>query len=197
MVKNLPKKQGLYDPAYEHDSCGIGFVANIKGERSYNIIERGLEVLERMAHRGAESADNRTGDGAGILLQIPHKLYKRDIPTLPELGRYGTGIVFLPQELSEASICIETLEKIIDDEGLQIVAWREVKTDNSEIGEIARASEPTMRQVFVAGKTELDRDVLERKLYIVRKLVESKIRSLSLEQAHLFYISSLSTKTII
>src|SRR5258708_8980275 len=154
MVKNLPKKQGLYDPAYEHDSCGIGFVANIKGERSYNIIERGLEVLERMAHRGAESADNRTGDGAGILLQIPHKLYKRDIPTLPELGRYGTGILFLPQELSEASICIEPLEKIIDYEGFQIVAWRQVKIAHSHIAALPRASPPTIRQTFLVSKTD-------------------------------------------
>src|SRR6516164_5858053 len=95
MAINYPKKQGLYDRAYEHDSCGIGFVANIKGERSNDIVQRGLEALERMAHRGAESADNKTGDGAGILLQIPHAFYKEQIPALPEPGTYGTGIVFL------------------------------------------------------------------------------------------------------
>src|SRR5437868_9959340 len=117
MSADIPTRRGLYNSAYEHDSCGIGFVANIKGVGSHNIIERGLEVLERMAHRGAESADNRTGDGAGILLQLPHKLYKRDIPTLPEL--YGTGILFLPEETDEASYCVEQFEKIVDEEGLR------------------------------------------------------------------------------
>ncbi|HLY28481.1 MAG TPA: hypothetical protein VKQ72_19190, partial [Aggregatilineales bacterium] len=121
-MKDLPAKKGLYDRAYEHDSCGIGFVASIKGEGSHEIIARGLEVLERMAHRGAESADNKTGDGAGILMQIPHALYKVEVPALPEAGQYGTGIVFLPQIPAEAEFCVEALETIIVEEGLNLLA---------------------------------------------------------------------------
>src|SRR5579859_7458876 len=111
-MKDLPTKKGLYDNAYEHDSCGIGFVASIKGKGSHEIITRGLEVLERMAHRGAESADNKTGDGAGILMQIPHALYKTEIPSLPEAGQYGTGVVFLPQISAEAAFCVAAVENI-------------------------------------------------------------------------------------
>src|SRR5436190_23919653 len=118
MTIRIPKNQGLYDSKYEHDSCGIGFVANVKGERSFDIILRGLEALERMAHRGAESADNRTGDGAGILMQIPHEFYKELIPSLPEPGHYGTGIVFLPQDPAEIDYCIKALEKVVCDGNL-------------------------------------------------------------------------------
>ncbi len=197
MTTNFPKRQGLYDSAYEHDSCGIGFVASIKGEGSHDIVRRGLEVLERMAHRGAESADNRTGDGAGILIQIPHEFYKGEVPALPQPGEYGTGIVFLPQHPDEAAHCIAALETVIDAEGLRVLAWRNILTDNAAIGEIAKASEPIMRQVFVAGKAALTQDELERKLYIVRKLIEKQIRASQLSQARLFYLSSLSTRTIV
>ncbi len=196
-MKDLPTKEGLYDRAYEHDSCGIGFVASIKGERSHEIVARGLEVLERMAHRGAESADNKTGDGAGILMQIPNALYQAEFPSLPESGQYGTGLVFLPQNSAEADFCVEAFEKVIAEEGLNLLAWREVAVDNSDIGEIARASEPFMRQVFVTGNPNLSRDALERKLYIVRKRIENVVSSAGLEQGRLFYIVSLSTKTII
>ncbi|MCC7452420.1 MAG: glutamate synthase large subunit [Anaerolineae bacterium] len=197
MTSIYPQKQGLYDSANEHDACGIGFVASIKGDKSHDIIQRGLEVLERMTHRGAESADNRTGDGAGILIQIPHALYKAEVPSLPEPGQYGTGIVFLPQIPDEAAQCVEALEQVIDAEGLRVLAWRNIVTDNSAIGEIARASEPVMRQVFIAGKSALTQDELERKLYIVRKQIEKYIRESQLLQARLFYLSSLSTKTIV
>src|SRR3954469_4708903 len=123
MAVTLPKKQGLYDGAHEHDSCGIGFVASIKGEGSHEIITRGLEVLERMAHRGAESADNKTGDGAGILMQIPHALFKSEVPALPEAGQYGTGIVFLPQDADEAAFCVAAFEQVVADEGMHLIAW--------------------------------------------------------------------------
>src|SRR5258708_17475120 len=197
MKDNLPTKEGLYDRAYEHDSCGIGFVASIKGERSHEIVARGLEVLERMAHRGAESADNKTGDGAGILMQIPNALYQAEFPSLPESGQYGTGLVFLPQNSAEADFCVEAFEKVIAEEGLNLLAWREVAVDNSDIGEIARASEPFMRQVFVTGNPNLSRDALERKLYIVRKRIENVVSAAGLEPGRVFYIVSLSTKTII
>ncbi|MEP7287817.1 MAG: glutamate synthase subunit alpha, partial [Chloroflexota bacterium] len=197
MADNPPTKQGLYDSANEHDSCGIGFVASIKGQRSHNIIERGLEVLERMAHRGAESADNKTGDGAGIMIQIPHELYKEEIPALPEPGQYGTGIVFLPQNPDEAVFCVQALDSIIVDEGLHVLAWRNLVVDNSDIGEIAKSSEPAMHQIFITSTTDLSSDALERKLYVVRKRIESEVSASELSQARLFYICSLSTKTVI
>ncbi len=190
-------RQGLYDSAYEHDSCGIGFVANIKGVASHDIIRRGLEVLERMAHRGAESADNKTGDGAGILIQIPHDLYKSEIPSLPDRGQYGTGIVFLPQNATEASFCIAEFEKVVAEEGLKLLTWRKVFTDNQDIGEIARAAEPAMRQIFIAPGYPMDQDALERKLYVVRKRIDGVVRAAHLTQEKLFYVVSLSTKTII
>src|SRR5215467_13425752 len=129
MAVDIPTRRGLYNSAFEHDSCGIGFVANIKGIGSHDIIERGLEALERMAHRGAESADNRTGDGAGILLQVPHELYSAEIPGLPEPGKYGTGILFLPQIHDEADYCVEAFERVVAEEGLRLIAWREVAVD--------------------------------------------------------------------
>src|SRR5439155_19341410 len=122
MSADIPTRRGLYNSAYEHDSCGIGFVANIKGVGSHDIVERGLEALERMAHRGAESADNRTGDGAGILMQIPHEFYRELVPTLPEPGHYGTGIVFLPQHPDEMDYCIQDLEKVVCEEKLRVLA---------------------------------------------------------------------------
>ncbi|HVO41028.1 MAG TPA: glutamate synthase large subunit [Aggregatilineales bacterium] len=195
MLDSIPDKQGLYDSAFEHDSCGIGFVANIKGGRSHDIIERGMEVLERMAHRGAESADNKTGDGAGMIMQIPHRLYKQEIPSLPEPGQYGTGIVFLPRREADAAHCVEIFERTIAEEGLRVVSWREIVVDNSAIGDIARASEPIMRQVFITG--DLSPDALERKLYVVRKLTESRVRAANLPKGRAFYICTLSTKRIL
>ncbi len=193
----LPKQQGLYDSSHEHDSCGIGFVAHIKGKPSHEIIERGIEVLERMEHRGAESADNKTGDGAGLLIQIPHDLYKEDIPSLPGNGLYGTGIIFLPRDSGEAEHCIAELDRIISEEGMKTIGWREVTVDNSVLGKISRASEPAMKQIFITGESLNDRTLLERKLYIIRKSIEDAIRNSSLKEKHLFYIPSLSSRTIV
>jgi glutamate synthase (NADPH/NADH) large chain len=197
MSNCLPQQQGLYDSAFEHDSCGIGFVAHIKGTPSHDIIRRGIEVLERMEHRGAESADNKTGDGAGILMQIPHELYRKELPSLPEAGRYGTGMVFLPPETGEAEYCIRELERVIDEEGLRTIGWRDIAVDSSVLGKISLASEPAMKQVFVVGKDTKNQTHLDRKLYIVRKVIEKKIRDSSLSRKRLFYIPSLSTKTIV
>ncbi len=197
MITGIPNTQGLYDSKYEHDSCGIGFVANVKGERSHDIILRGLEALERMAHRGAESADNKTGDGAGILMQIPHEFYRALVPSLPEPGQYGTGIVFLPRRPDEMDRCIDELEKAVREENLHVLAWRDIPVDSSVLGKIAKASEPVMKQIFIAGQPGMSRDALERKLYVVRKVVEGRIRQSKLEQARLFYVASLSTKTIL
>jgi glutamate synthase (NADPH) large chain len=196
-MSSFPENQGLYDRAHEHDSCGIGFVAHIKGEASHDIVRRGIEVLERMEHRGAESADNKTGDGAGILMQLPHGLYREEVPSLPAPGRYGTGIVFLPRGTGQADFCVRELERVIDEEGLATVGWRKISVDSSVLGKISMASEPEMRQIFVIGKNTEDQAALERKLYVARKVIENRIRSSGLTGKHDFYISSLSTKTIV
>ncbi|MCD4687606.1 MAG: glutamate synthase large subunit [Anaerolineae bacterium] len=195
MVHRLPHSQGLYDPAHEHDACGIGFVAHIKGEKSHDIVLRGLEVLERMAHRGAEGADNRTGDGAGILLQLPHAFFHAEVPGLPDPGEYGMGVVFLPRDPDEMTYCINAFNTIAEHEGLRVVAWRDVPVDRDALGEIARGSEPVIKQVFVTG--DVSGDALERRLYMVRKQVELAVRQSPLRGANQFYLTHLSTQTVI
>ncbi|HPS57005.1 MAG TPA: glutamate synthase large subunit [Spirochaetota bacterium] len=191
-----PEKSGMYDPSFEHDSCGIGFVANIKGKKSHGIIERGLEVLERMTHRGAEGADNKTGDGAGIMMQIPHSFYHEIVPGLPAAGEYGTGIVFLPKNRAAREACIFEIEKIMASEGLKIITWRDVPVDSSVIGEIAKGSEPLSRQVFVTACKSSPMP-LELRLFVVRKLIERTIRESAIEDRRLFYIVTLSSRTIV
>ena len=195
MTGRFPDNQGLYNSAYERDACGIGFVANIKGRKSHDIIWRGLEVLERMTHRGAESADNKTGDGAGIMLQIPHAFFASEIPALPDAGQYGMGLVFLPRDPDEAVACMRAFEDVVADEGLTLIGWRDVPVDPDVLGEIARASEPVTKQIFLTG--DVDPDALERKLYVVRKRIESLIRESGLKQAAQFYVTHLSTRTVI
>lgn len=195
MTHRYPDNQGLYSSAYEHNACGIGFVAHLKGERSNDIIRRGLEVLERMAHRGAESADNKTGDGAGILLQLPHAFFHSEIPDLPDPGAYGMGVVFLPNDRDGAASCIETFDAVVRDNGLRVIAWRDVAVQSDVLGAIARAAEPVIKQVFVTG--DLRGDALERKLYVVRKQVERAIRQSRLRRATQFYVTHLSTRTVI
>ena len=139
---HLPKKQGLYDPQFEHDSCGVGFVCNIKGQRSHKIIKQGLEVLRRLSHRGATGADPQTGDGAGLLIQIPHEFFSRVckdvLIDLPPRGSYGTGLVFLPTAEKERRFCKAVLREKIRENGLSLLGWRSVPVDNSEIGKTAR-----------------------------------------------------------
>ncbi len=191
-----PGKSGMYDPSFEHDSCGIGFVANIAGKKSHGIIERGLEVLERMTHRGAEGADNKTGDGSGIMIQIPHTFYREIVPGLPAAGEYGTGIVFFPRDKSAMDLCKNIFEKIFESEGLRVIDWRDVPVDNSVIGEIAKDSEPFSQQVFVVpGKNSSM--PLETRLFVARKLAEKTIRESTVISSNLFYIVTLSTRTIV
>jgi glutamate synthase (NADPH/NADH) large chain len=196
MGEMYPQNQGLYDRANEHDACGIGFVANINGTKSHDIVRRGLEVLERMEHRGAESADNKTGDGAGILMQIPHVFYKKEFSALPEPGKYGTGLVFLPQDDSDRAFCESELESIIKAEGLNVIGWRNVPTDQSVIGEIAMRSEPVIRQIFISAD-DISSERLEIKLYMVRKLAEKAILESDNKSKGFFYFPSLSSKTIV
>ncbi len=193
--KGLPKKQGLYDPAEEKDSCGIGFVAQIKGIKSHDIIHRGLEVLENMSHRGAESSDNVTGDGAGILIQVPHKFILAKGIKVPEEGKYATGLVFLPQGAKERAACEKILIDALVAEGLDVIDLIDVVVDNSILGEISRSSEPFIRQIFVTG--DFEQDELERKVYIARKVSENQVRDSSLRNKESFYLPSLSSKVMI
>ena len=191
----FPKAQGLYDPSNEHDACGIGFVAHIKGQKSHDIIQRGLTVLLNMDHRGATSSDNKTGDGAGILMQLPHDFYVSLRIPVPEPGKYGTGLVFLPEAEEEAAYCIEVLNRYVEAEELTLICWRDVPVDNSVIGEIAKRSEPRIRQIFVKGNYE--QDILERKLYLARKQAERVVRESQLADKDAFYLPSFSSKILI
>ncbi len=195
MQKRFPKAVGLYDPANEHDNCGIGFVANIKGQTSHDIVNRGLEVLVNMTHRGAESSDNKSGDGAGILIQVPHEFCSSLGFDLPKPGKYGTGLLFLPEDNKEALICQEVLNANLVEEGLELIGYRDVPVDSSVIGEIAKRTEPKIRQIFVKGNYEQNK--LERKLFIARKVTERKIRESELTEKEAFYLPSLSTKIFI
>ena len=197
MVNRLPKKQGLYDPANERDSCGIGFVANIKGVKSNEILRRGLSTLSCMEHRGAQSADNKTGDGAGVMIQTPHRFYHDLITDLPKPGRYGTGVVFMPKDPKEMEICVREVENTIEAEGLQLIAWRGVPVDSCVLGNIARSAEPASKQVFIGAPKKLNAEQFERKLYVVRKVIENRIRNSNLSQKDCFYILSLSTRVVL
>ena len=191
-----PKQQGLYRKDLEHDNCGIGFVAHLKGVKSHSIIGQGLETLVNMTHRGAEGADSKTGDGAGILMQIPRDFYLMEGFSIPHEGHFGTGLVFLPREEAAAKACEDILLRIIDEEEIEFLGFREVPTDNSTLGEISRASEPKIRQIMLSGSS-LGQDDLERKLYIIRKRTEKAVNASSMRQKSAFYIPSLSSKVII
>ena len=198
---SLPPKEGLYDPAYEHDACGVGFIANIEGIRSALTVQKGLEILTNLTHRGAAGSDAATGDGAGILTQIPHMLFSSFAGelgfTLPEAGKYGLGCVFLPQGKSDRNKSITMLETIIAEEGLLLLGWRDVPTDNTQIGKTAREVEPVIRQVFIEQGVNTPSDMLEWKLYVIRKRWERDIRKSGLSQRAYCYMPSLSSRVII
>src|SRR5580658_5775591 len=197
----LPVEQGLYDPRHEHDACGIGFVVNIQGLQSHDIIAKGLQILINLAHRGACGCDPETGDGAGILIQIPHKFFARECAglgfTLPPAGEYGVGMVFLPVEPSHRLLAEGILERIAREEGLTVLGWRDTPADVDAIGRIARASQPYIEQIFIRGGSGMSQDELERKLYIIRKRAESEIAASDLPDKGFFYIPSLSSRTIV
>ena len=195
MRKERPGDMGLYRKEFEHDNCGIGFVAHIRGEKSHGIIARGLDILRNMTHRGAEGADRKTGDGAGVLLQIPRDFYLIQGFSLPPDGKFGTGLMFLPQIKEEAVKCEEIFLRIVAEEGVELIGFRSVPRDNSVIGEIARATEPFIKQVFL--KADLPQEDLERKLYIIRKRAEKAIRESDLAQKSYFYFPSLSTRVLV
>jgi glutamate synthase (ferredoxin) len=194
------KKQGLYDPQFEHDACGIGAVVDIKGRRSHAIVRDALIVLNNLNHRGACGCEPNTGDGAGILLQIPHKFFiKTAGVSLPEPGRYGVGMVYLPRDSKEREDCEKRFESIVNEEGQGVLGWRDVPTDNSSLGATAKAGEPVIRQVFIKmnSGTGTDELALERKLYVIRKRAEHSIKSPDANGSNRFYFPSLSTRTIV
>src|SRR3990172_7678793 len=198
----LPPAQGLYDPAQEHDACGVGFVVDIKGRVSRSIVSQSLTVLKNLLHRGACGCETNTGDGAGILVQMPHKFLQRVAReaqlTLPEPGAYGTGIVFLPRNPEQRRWCEQTFEQIIAEERQTLLGWRDLPTDDSPIGPSARASEPLIRQIFVGRSKRIrDRAAFERKLYVIRKRVEHAVWNSPMPERKLFYLPSLSARTLI
>jgi len=199
---SLPQREGLYDPAYEHDACGVGFVVNIKGERSHEIIAKALQVLDNLTHRGACGCDPTSGDGAGILIQIPHEFLKCEALKcgfeLPAPGQYGVGQVFLPRDGAKRAACEAVFDKIVGEEGQRILGWRGVPVIESACGEIARRGLPEIRQVFIGPGSEVtDQEALERKLYVIRKRAFRAAGDLGLIGEELFYFCSLSTLTIV
>jgi glutamate synthase (NADPH/NADH) large chain len=198
-----PVATGLYDPRHEHDACGVGFVVDIKGRRSHAVVEQGLQVLVNLLHRGACGCEANTGDGAGVLIQVPDRfLRKVTAPlgiTLPPAGEYGTGLVFLPVAGNERERLRALLEQTAAEEGLEVLGWRALSIDDRALGESARAARPVIEQIFIAsrnrvaaGDTAAAQARLERKLYVVRKRVEHAADQLPLVERHAFYIPSLS-----
>jgi len=168
-----PSSQGLYNPAFEHDACGVAMVADMHGRRSRDIVDKAITALVNLEHRGAQGAEPHTGDGAGILLQVPDEFLRAVVEfDLPEYGSYATGIAFLPQSSKDAATACEAVEKIAEAEGLEVLGWREVPTDESSLGALARDAMPTFRQLFLAGATGMD---LERRAYVVRKRAEHEL----------------------
>ncbi len=191
----LNRKQGLYDPANEHDACGVGMLVNIHGGKSHDIVESALKVLENMRHRGAEGADNKTGDGAGILLQIPHEFILLQGIPVPEKGKYGTGLVFLPKDEAQRSAILSIMIEEIEKEGLTLMHLRKVPVNSDILGKDALATEPDIKQLFVTGCD--NQQELELKLYVIRKRIENKVATSDLPGRNDFYVTSLSTKNIV
>ena len=207
------KKHGLYDPAFEHDACGVGLVADIRGSRSHDMIEKALEVLENLTHRGARGADPETGDGAGILIQLPHEFMADAAAVkgieLPEAGRYGVAMVFFPEDESLRAACEEIFERCVAEEGLEFLGWRDVPQRPERIGTLARTVKPVIRQAFMGAPDgdsgeRLDSDTLERKLYITRKCIENALSERraaldapSADEMDRFYVCSMSARTIV
>jgi glutamate synthase domain-containing protein 2/glutamate synthase domain-containing protein 1/glutamate synthase domain-containing protein 3 len=197
-----PVQQGLYHPEFEHDACGVGFVCHIKGRASHAMVQQGLEVLKSLAHRGATGADPKTGDGAGILIQMPHvffaKAAQKNKIDLPQAGFYGTGLIFLPRQAQERRVCKDVFARIIKQEGQVLLGWRRVPVDNSDIGVTAKETEPVIEQVFIARNSKIKEELdFERCLYIIRKKIENTIRSSAFKQKSFFYITNLSCRTFV
>ena len=191
----LKSKRGLYDPANEHDACGVGMLVDIHGRKSHSIVDSALTVLENMRHRGAEGADNKTGDGAGILVQIPHEFILLQGIPVPEKGHYGTGLVFLPKDQAAQKVFLQIIQEEVEAKGLTILCLRDVPVCSEILGKDALATEPAIKQLFIVG--EEDQQELELKLYGVHKRIEKRIASSSFVEKKDFYVVSLSTRSLI
>src|ERR1051325_8452942 len=192
---------GLYDPRNEHDACGVGFVAHIKGKKSHTIVEQGLTVLRNLTHRGAVGYDPKLSDGSGLLIQIPDRFFRETMAgqgvKLPPAGQYGVGMVFLPRDPASRIACEYEIERAIKDEGQHLLGWRDVPVDNSDLAQPVIQLEPVIRQVFIGrGRGVTVTDALERKLYIIRKSSGHAIQALKLQHAKAFYVPSMSARTI-
>jgi glutamate synthase (ferredoxin) len=197
----LPPKQGLYDPRNEHDACGMGFIVNLNGEKSHEMITKGIQILINLTHRGACGCDPRTGDGAGILIQIPHDFFAREALnlefSLPEPGAYGVGMMFLPVETQQRLLCEGVVERIAREEGLNVLGWRDTPLDVDAIGRQARVTQPYIEQVFLGAPEGMPQDQFERKLYVVRRLAEAEIAASDIREKDFFYVPSMSSRTIV
>lgn len=189
------KNRGLYDPRFEHDACGVGLLVNVRGVKSHQLVEKGLQVLEHMVHRGAEGADPKTGDGAGIMVQIPHEFILLQGIPVPEKGRYGSGLVFMPRDEDSQQIMLDIIEREAIEFKLKLIAVRDVPTNNEQLGSVARKAEPAIKQIFVAD--EETNDPIDIRLYLLRRAIEKKIAASTLQGKEDFYIVSLSSRVII
>ena len=194
---SLPARQGLYDPANEHDACGVGFVANIKGKPSNDIVRKGLSILQRLEHRGAVGADPKAGDGAGILFQLPHAFFSEVVDfTLPTAGDYAVGMLFMPKDVDAQTNAIKLIETITQQEGQTVIGWRDVPVNNTGLGYSVKPTEPAMKQVFIGcGDNCSDQDAFERKLFVIRKMIENDIQN-NTDTVGQIYFTSLSTRVI-
>ncbi|MGQ0442105.1 MAG: glutamate synthase-related protein [Methylophilaceae bacterium] len=199
-IQAKPIKQGLYNPANEHDACGVGFVVHIKGKKSHDIVQKGLELLTNLTHRGATGYDPKLGDGAGLLMQMPDAFMRKEAArlglNLPSAGEYAVGNLFLPQNAKNRAVCEALITKIIQEENQILLGWRDVPVDNSNIADAAREVEPAMRQVFIGCRAK-DQNTFERKCFVIRKRIEHAVRALELNDNAAFYIPSLSSRTIV
>ncbi|NLU38131.1 MAG: glutamate synthase large subunit [Bacteroidales bacterium] len=193
--KGISAGEGLYSSEFEHDACGVGLLAHINGSKTHEIVEKGLQVLENMVHRGAEGADVESGDGAGILVQIPHEFILLQGIPVPEKGKYGTGLIFFPKEEKERKLCLQMTKEIIEKEGLTLLAMRDVPVNSKILGVASGSNEPLVKQIFITGGE--NQNDLEKKLFLVRKKIEKATLQSSLKQKRAFYIVSLSTRRMV
>ena len=193
------KKQGLYDPIFEHENCGAGFICSLEGKKTNGIIHRALNILTCLEHRGAVSSDGRTGDGAGILIQIPHEFFVKECDfEIPDPTEYAVGMLFLPQKVNQSNFCIKIFEDEINKQNLKIIGWRDVPVNSKVVGSIAAKSQPIIKQVFIGKETsDQSEEDFNLKLYLARKISENNIYTSPLTQSDFFYFSSLHNRTII
>ncbi len=195
-----PPGQGLYDPRNEHDACGMGFIVDLNGNKTHDIIRQGIEILVNLTHRGACGCDPLTGDGAGVTIQIPHEFFDREARecgfALPEPGSYGVGMMFLPVEPQQRLICEGIVERIAREEGLAVLGWRDTPINSDAIGRTARATQPYIEQVFLRGAPGMTQDEIERILYVVRRRAEAEVAETDIREKEFFYVPSLSTRLI-